>query len=574
MIPSGVEAGTVFASKPAGGSADLTFTRSNDTATRVGPNGYIEKVRTNLILQSNSFDTTWINSNTTETGGQTDKDGGATAWKIDKSAALGYIRQAISQSGVQTLSVYAKKGTLNWMRILADGGTSTPSTWFDLENGVVGSADFFTIDSNIEAAGNGYYRCSISFEVGTIAGVRIYPADGNNNVSGTSGNIYIQDAQLEYNIVATNYIETTTAAASVGPLANVPRINFDPVLPRTGSLLLEPQRTNLVIYSEYYGTYSFFQSTLTSNNVVSPEGVQNGSTITITTQTTTQGMAGATITFDGTSNYTISGYYKKTTTSVKAQLKLRYAFASGTTYSLVDFNLNTGDITASLGENPSVVSFNSDWWYVSVTTSTPPVGTGRIIVRADNQPVSTEISVFGLQCEAGAYPTSYIPTYGVAVTRGADAASKTGISSVIGQTEGTLFFEYIPNVVSSSISQDWVPIGISDGTSNNSIYMNDYNDSLYFVIQTGGVTQMFYAYPNLIANNTYKIAIGYANNDAVVYINGTQVNADTSVSVPSMSKISLNSFTSPIHIGSITVNKILLFQTRLTNDQLSQITTL
>ena len=85
---------------------------------------------------------------------------------------------------------------------------------------------------------------------------------------------------------------------------------------------------------------------------------------------------------------------------------------------------------------------------------------------------------------------------------------------------------------------------------------------------------MNYAYPNLIADNTYKIAIGYANNDVAVYINGTLVNTDTSVSVPSMSKISLNSFTSLVHIGSITIDKILLFQTRLTNDQLSQITTI
>ena len=50
--------------------ADFTFTRgSNLSATRVGPDGLIEKGRENLLLQSNNFDTTWANSSSTETSG-------------------------------------------------------------------------------------------------------------------------------------------------------------------------------------------------------------------------------------------------------------------------------------------------------------------------------------------------------------------------------------------------------------------------------------------------------------------------------------------------------------------------
>jgi hypothetical protein len=49
MIPSGVKNGTVFSQKPLSSDGELTFTRSNDTATRVGPDGLIEKVRTNLL---------------------------------------------------------------------------------------------------------------------------------------------------------------------------------------------------------------------------------------------------------------------------------------------------------------------------------------------------------------------------------------------------------------------------------------------------------------------------------------------------------------------------------------------
>jgi hypothetical protein len=55
--------------------------------------------------------------------------------------------------------------------------------------------------------------------------------------------------------------------------------------------------------------------------------------------------------------------------------------------------------------------------------------------------LTTNLYVYGAQLEAGSYATSYCPTLAAAVTRGADAASKTGISSLIGQTEGTLFAE-------------------------------------------------------------------------------------------------------------------------------------
>ena len=54
MIPSGYKDQKVYSVKPIDGSGDLTFSRSNDTATRVDSNGLIEKVHTNELLQSNT----------------------------------------------------------------------------------------------------------------------------------------------------------------------------------------------------------------------------------------------------------------------------------------------------------------------------------------------------------------------------------------------------------------------------------------------------------------------------------------------------------------------------------------
>ena len=64
MIPSGYKTGTVFSQKPMSTDGQLTFTRSNDTATRVASNGLIEKVRTNTLLHSQAFENAVYNKGT------------------------------------------------------------------------------------------------------------------------------------------------------------------------------------------------------------------------------------------------------------------------------------------------------------------------------------------------------------------------------------------------------------------------------------------------------------------------------------------------------------------------------
>ena len=67
MIPSAYKDGKLYSIRPTDGSGDFTFSRgSNLAATRVDVNGLIEKGRENLLLQSNQFDTTWYNFNTTQ----------------------------------------------------------------------------------------------------------------------------------------------------------------------------------------------------------------------------------------------------------------------------------------------------------------------------------------------------------------------------------------------------------------------------------------------------------------------------------------------------------------------------
>jgi hypothetical protein len=208
LIPSGYKVSHLYAERPLDSNGDFTFTRAS-SATRVNSSGYIEKAAVNLLLQSNTFDTTWLNSGIiTKTSGQSGYDGSSDAWLLTKGSVGGFIYQNIAFSSVGTFSVYAKAGTLNWIRIRDNVGTGA---YFDLSgSGAVGSTNL-TIDANIQSVGGGWFRCSVSASWGS-SHFRIYPAFGDGDVSGTSGNIYIQDAQLNYGLVAQEYQETTTTS--------------------------------------------------------------------------------------------------------------------------------------------------------------------------------------------------------------------------------------------------------------------------------------------------------------------------------------------------------------------------
>jgi hypothetical protein len=266
---------------------------------------------------------------------------------------------------------------------------------------------------------------------------------------------------------------------------------------------------------------------------------------------------------------------------------LRFNGNTTNAYAGCVFNTTTGQVVNTFsntytGTTTKVDNVGNGWYRVSLTTTTnettfgvriassntatPTVGAFGAISYAGN--TNNFFYAWGAMLEAGAYGTSYVKTEAAAVTRLADAASKTGISSLIGQTEGTIFLELQKNAGVDSAN---MPFSLSDGSSANLIYWNLDGGVAEFI--ASGSTQAIKTGITLAAG-TNKIAFYYKANDFGIYLNGVSIFTDTSGSVGAMSKFNLGSFFNDAFPVGTPINQALLFKTRLTNAQLAELTTL
>ena len=585
MIPSGYKDDKLYSIKPTDGSGDFTFSRDGagaSPATRVNASGLIEKGRENVLLQSNQFDTTWVNSNTTETGGQSGYDGSSNAWLLSKSAASGYIYQSVSNSGVATFSCYAKAGTTDWFRIRINTAGTTQSCFYDLTNGVIGTNT--SIESKIESIGGGWYRCTLAFNQ-TTTEVRLYPAEGDLDLTGTSGSIYIQDAQLESGLISTSYIETTTAPVSAGLLGDMPRLDYSGGA-TCPSLLLEPSRVNVLPHSEYYNASQWTKTRCTisdnTDETLSPEGVYNASKMVSTDASESYVQDEGTI--SGT-KANLSFFAKKGDTNFVHGL----VWDNSANGCRQWFNVNTGAVggTTTFGSGYSVVSgsekiedFGNGWYRCSFTAN---VTTGVNAFRANLSSADTTITspvnaygyFYGVQAESGSYPTSYIPTYGSASTRGVDNCSKTGVSSLLNGSQGVLFVEISP------LSNDGTTrhIGISDNTAANrlQIFWNSTSQTQVRVLNLVDSTKYFDMNANVTLVDGYaKVALKYKENDFSLWVNGEERATDNSGLVWEDNVLDTIKFadgggTNPY---SGKTKQVLYFPTALTDAELAALTTI
>jgi hypothetical protein len=380
----------------------------------------------------------------------------------------------------------------------------------------------------------------------------------------TDGQLSFSRASTATRVNASGLIE---AVAS-----NVPRLDYlGSTCPR---LLLEPQRTNIVRESETFDGVTWTKyngSTVTANTVISPDGTQNADTLTVSTTVYSglyQLISGA------AGNYVVSIFAKKGT---KNWLYMFDHSAAGQAW----FNLDTGTIgSVNTGYTATITPYGNGWFRCTMYRNSGGTPGYFQIGLSDANGVSTPTStgtahIWGAQVEAGSYATSYVKTEAAAVTRVADDASKTGISSLIGQTEGVLFVDFVvngrdnnTNILNSekNTTQAFFMGLRTDGNFDAGLYISD--SLVGRIVTTGG---------DLSIGQRIKVAYAYKSGSFALYINGVQrgILSSTYTPVSTFDDIFLNDVTTYFNYQqNVSFNQLLLFKTRLTNAQLAELTTL
>ena len=438
MVTSTYEAGKLYNVLPSGNRApdnkggagydqtraDFDFDRGTDhAATRVNADGLIEKYRENKLLQSNQFDTTWTNASSSETSGQSGYDGTNNAWLLTTTGTGGYIIQNVVNTGVQTFSVYAKANTYNFIRIQLNGSGADKRIDVDLRDGTTGTAGSGNITAKATSIGDGWYRVEIVSNT-TSSAARIYAIVGDNDLTGTSGSIYIQSAQLESGLVSTDYLDSTDVTAKAGVLVDLPRINYD-ANGENGALLLEPSRLQMLRYSEYANEWDVDSNvTTTINAATSPEGVLNAVKLEgLTTSANNQIFR-----FIG-SNTGVSVVGE--TFSCSLYIKPVNPNDVGKNIEL-SIQRTAGDYE---GLNQTFEIDSADWKRYDLSYTFTGAGsgnqTGVTFKVLRNSTTIDDIYCYGAQCEEASYPSSYIPNHGESggVTRAADTITSGTITA-------------------------------------------------------------------------------------------------------------------------------------------------
>jgi hypothetical protein len=409
----------------------ITFVR---TTTGVFYDGKTTaKAEENLLIRSQEFDTVtaWGNSGTTvaaNTGDTTAPDGTSTAEEITASAgAAVHVIDAqpatySTINGAQyAYSVFAKKGTLNFIQLYVQADGTTHAN-FDLDTGVVGTTGG-TVTTAITSVGNGWYRCSMIFTAGgtdrRIGIALVNSSSATRRLSWTAAgteDVYLWGAQAEQRSSVTAYTPTTTQPITnyipvlLTAASGVARFDHNPTTGESLGLLVEEQRTNLLVRSEEFdnASWSKTRSSITENTIVAPNGTLTGDKLVEDTTASNTHSADQFVTVVTNTDYTFSCYVKA---AERSQIQL-FAFhaASGTNNTEgVIFNLSTLTVgtDTSAAQRNTITAVGNGWYRISgVFKNQIDTGTSyqiRIIDNSGNSSYTGDgysgIYIWGAQLE-------------------------------------------------------------------------------------------------------------------------------------------------------------------------------
>lgn len=268
-----------------------------------------------------------------------------------------------------------------------------------------------------------------------------------------------------------------------------PRIDFTNY--SKGALLLEPQRTNLCLYSKTLSSWTVLNGgsiqTITDNDEVAPDGTTTASTLE----------------FTSTGSSLIRHFSNTSYTSAKHSCSFWAKKVSG-----------SGSVFFGLTDTETEFTPTDEWVRYEVNNITPTnFGVNLFLDLSFIGSTGDKIAVWGMQFEAGTYSTSTIPTAGSTATRIQEFIENryTGLSSA----SGTIFIDIDTKGLDSNYAKI---IALRDTVTGDSIRFEPFQSGSAFILGIFGLNgaNVLPPFPNeatLPINNRTKIAFTFTGSN-------------------------------------------------------------
>jgi hypothetical protein len=351
--------------------------------------------------------------------------------------------------------------------------------------------------------------------------------------AGSATSVDVAQFQVSDSASLDTYVANNFAAPSAAAYYG-PRLDYDPSTLAAKGLLVEEQRTNLVLQSNAFDNAAWFKSnvTVTANQVASPDGSVNAYKLD----------------FAAVSNPNIQPTTAITVTNGAAYTFSFYARAVAT----------VSNVKVSIYGSDTSVTIGTSWQRFTVSFTATSTTVSPVLVTRDS--VAATIYLYGAQLEAGSFATSYIPTTSATVTRSADVAQVSTQAFPYSQTEGT----------ATGAATRAITIA-SDGTSANRIYLNVSTTGVpNYLVVSSTATQASINATEITSNSINRFAAAYKTDDFASCLNGGTVGTDTLGSSPTgVFRLDLGNFVGGNQINGH-IRQITYIPRRLTNAELQQ----
>ena len=347
------------------------------------------------------------------------------------------------------------------------------------------------------------------------------------------------------------------------------------------SILLEPQRTNLITFSnDFTATTKALQNVITTPNaLLSPDNSVNSSKL-IANSANNFHRIFTNLSFSSGSTYVFSAFVKKGEYNFVQLVPGQQSFGD----CFANFDLLNGILGSSSNIISSSITELKDGWYrcsfSKTATSNNTTDFSIVLSQSATSPRLQfftgnnvdGIFVYGLQVEIGTEASSYIPTTSAAVTRNQDSNVKVDDlinKNILSPTEGSIFVKFGSNpsqvgsspVVSLVLSvANRLLISVSGGT---------------FRIQLGLNNLTAFNYQSSIPMANSKCGVSYNNGQYKIFINGSLVFTSGIFEQKAYTSLQLSDINTNGGISSVrTIDEIYLYKTALSDQECIKLTTL